>query len=300
MNLIMRPVFNRPEMLFLSLEYESKAREYYDFSSELTTLFIVESGADLKTLELVDTYPYPKIIVKRAEKFGLSKNILTGFLKAFDMTDNFVIYIEDDVLIHKTYFQYMDILLRMFNDNECTILSPFNGDDDRSVNELYKGHYYTALAPLIYKNFFNKYIKPCITEVYYKNFMTRDKFVRALAKKYGYSSLYKYRDNPGAHNEQAGLINKLVDVALIEEGKHVIMPYVNRQQHIGYFGKNRPGGKLPGKTFEQRLSNLREIILSADKMYELSATKQYNDYLAFSPKLEEWDGTLTLKETSNG
>jgi hypothetical protein len=29
-------------------------------------------------------------------------------------------------------------------------------------------------------------------------------------------------------------------------------------------------------------------------MYALSATKQYNDYKVFSPKLEEWDGTLYL------
>ena len=139
------------------------------------------------------------------------------------------------------------------------------------------------------------YVIHCITPVYYESYSSRDKFVRALYKKYKDNELYKYRNNPGAHNEQAGLINKLVDVALIEEDMDVIMPRVNRQQHIGYFGKNRPGGKIPGNNFNERLENLREIIKDVNKMYELSATKQYNDYTVFSSKLDEWDGTLHVK-----
>ena len=295
MNVILRPVFNRPEMLQLSFEYEIAAREYFMLPGEYVTVFIVEHGSPKKTLELVENYPFKSRHIVRSEKYGLSKNILEGMKDAFKSANDYIIYIEDDILIHKTYFQYMGILLNMFSKDEYSVLSPYNGDDNDDVNEIYKGHHYAALAPLISKDFFEKYIEHCVTEIYYKDYNSRDKFVMALAKRYQDNELYKYRNNPGAHNEQAGLINKLVDVCLIEEGKHVIMPYVNRQQHIGYFGKNRPGGKLPGNNFEERLFNLREIIKDADKMYELSATKQYNDYLTFSPKLEGWDGTLHVK-----
>jgi len=293
-NVILRPVFDRPEMLYLSLEYEKAAREYFSLKDELVTVFIIEHGSPDKTLELVDNYPYTSTKIKRKEKFGLSKNILLGMRDAFDISDNYVIHLEDDILLHKTYFQYMDILLNM--GLNYSVLSPFNKKDEGSVNDIYKGHHYAALAPLIDKGFFEDYVEPCITPVYYENYASRDRFVRALAKKYQDNELYKYRNNPGGHNEQAGLINKLVDVSLIEEEKWVIQPFINRQQHIGYFGKNRPGGKIPGKSFEDRLKNLREIIKDPNRMYQLSAAKQYNDYLAFSPKLEEWNGTLYLKK----
>ena len=263
---------------------------------DYTTVFIVEYGSPQKTLELVENYPFKSRHIVRGEKYGLSKNILEGMKDAFRSADDHVIYIEDDILIHKTYFQYMNILLNMFSKDEYSVLAAYNGDDVGDVHKLYKGHHYAALAPLINKEFFENYIEPCISEVYYKDYGTRDKFCKTLAAKYGDNKLYKYRKNPGAHNEQAGLINKLVDVCLIEEGKYVITPYVNRQQHIGYFGKNRPGGKIPGQNFEDRLSNLRKIITDANEMYKLSATKQYNDYKIFSPKLESWDGTLHVKK----
>lgn len=296
MNIILRPVFNRPEMLKLSFEYEIAAREHFMLPGEYVTVFIIEYNSPAAILELVASYPFKSRHILRGEKYGLSKNILEGMKDAFRSADDHIIYIEDDILIHKTYFQYMDILLNMFSKDEYSVLAAYNGDDDGKVNEIYRGHHYAALAPLINKDFFENYIEPCISELYYKDFGTRDKFCKALAAKYGDSKLYKYRTNPGAHNEQAGLINKLVDVCLIEGGRYVITPYVNRQQHIGYFGKNRPGGIIPGKNFEERLNNLTEIIKDADKMYELSATKQYNDYKVFSPKLKEWDGMIHVKK----
>lgn len=296
MDVILRPVYNRPEMLYLSTEYELKARNYFKLNNDdFITIFLVEYGADPIVLDIVNNYPMKKDIIKRDEKFGLSKNILLGMKDAFKIANNFVIYIEDDVLVHHTYFKYLDIILNMFDESEYSVISPFNHDDGGDVNYIYKGHHYTALAPLINKKFFNLYVKPCITETYYKDFVSRNNFVLALNQKYKkwWGKEYKYRD--GAHNEQAGLYNRLVDVALIEEGRYVIMPEVNRQMHIGYYGKNRPGGVLPGNSFNERLINLREIIKSADKMYELSASKQYKDYKTFSKKLDEWDGRLFLR-----
>ena len=291
----MRPVFNRVEMLYLSLEYEIAARKYFEISDEFITLFVVEYGSPKETIGLINNYPFAKKIINRKERYGLSKNILLGMKDAFEIADDYIIYIEDDVLIHRTYFQYMNILLNMFTKNEYSVLAAYNGDDDGDVNALYRGHHYAALAPLINKEFFIYYIKPCIIPSYYENYVSRDNFCRALAQKYKDNELYKYRNSPGTHNEQAGLINKLVDVALIEEKKYVITPFVNRQQHIGYFGKNRPGGIIPGNNFDERLINLREIIKNADKMYKLSAAKAYNDYRTFSSKLNTWDGTLYLR-----
>jgi predicted SAM-dependent methyltransferase len=291
-NVILRPVFNRPEMLALSIEYEKKAREYVGGLNNITTVFIVEHGSPDKVLELVNKYPYEKKIIKREKKLGLTVNILEGMKNAFDLADNFIIHLEDDVLLHETYFKYIKTALSVDGVQPFSILSPYNFNDAGNVHDLRKEHHYAALAPMITKQFFESFVRPCAVKKYYDN---KPKFVTKLNEKYRdhwEGRRYKYRDT--THWEQAGLINRLVDVAMIEKGMYVILPFVNRQQHIGYFGKNRPGGIIPGNSYEERLENLREIIKDADKMYELSATKQYNDYRTFSPKLDEWDGTLRL------
>ena len=292
MNVILRPVFNRPEMLQLSIEYETEARKYFMLSGEYLTIFLVEHGTPQKTLDIINKYPFKHQSIFRTVKFGLSKNILEGMKEVFDIANDHVIYIEDDVLVHKTYFKYLDLLINMSGVGKYSIISPFNQNNNGSVNEVYRGHHYAALAPLITKDFFSRYVKPCISPAYYENFGSRSAFVSTLDKKFASNELYKYRKSIGIHNEQAGLHNRLVDVALIQDGMAVIMPKVNRQIHIGFYGKNRPGGVIPGPDFDSRLKNLRQIITSAEQMYELSATKQYNDYLTWSPKLKEWDGIL--------
>jgi len=292
MNVILRPVFNRPEMMRLSFEYEIAAREHFMLPGEFITVFIIEHGSPQKTLDLVEAYPFENRHIIRNQKLGLSINILEGMKEVFTTADDYIIHLEDDVLLHKTYFQYMNVLFNM-DIGKFSVLSPFNQDDGGNINEVYKGHHYAALAPLITKKFFMDYIIHCINPSYYKNFDTRANFVASLDKNFVKDERYKYKTT--AHNEQAGLINRLVDIAMIQDDMHVMMPRVNRQQHIGYFGKNRPGGTIPGNSFDERLINLREIIKDANMMYKLSKTPQYNDYAVFSPKLEEWDGTLYVK-----
>lgn len=290
-NVILRPVFNRPEMLTLSIENEIKAREAQDMF-DLTTLFLVEHGSDPKTLELIKNYPFEAKYIVREKKYGLTVNILEGMKEAFNLADNFVIHLEDDILLHKDYFLYMDSLMRLVDTDPFSVLSPFSQKDEGDVREVNKHNHYAALAPLISKDFFIKYIKKCAYEDYYRNPAAYVIGLNNMFKEHWESRKYKYTN--AVHHEQAGLINRLVDVAIIEEERYVYTPRINRQQHIGYFGKNRPGGKIPGNSYEERVENLREIILDADKMYSMSATKQYNDYKVFSPELEEWDGTLYL------
>jgi hypothetical protein len=293
--IILRPVFNRPEMLQLSLKYEIVAREYYKFPYDLVTVFLIEYGSPQKTIDLVEEYPFEKKIIMRTEKFGLSKNILLGMKKAFELAGDFVIHLEDDILLHKTYFQFMDVLLNMKDIGKYSILSPYNRMNEDDVNAVYKGHHFAALAPLITKWFFMKYLIHCITLNFYENFVSRDKFVRALGEKFKNNKLYKYRNNPGVHNEWAGLCNRLGDISLIQDGAYIIMPKVPRQQHIGFYGKNRKGF-LSGNNFEERLENLKKIIKSAEKLYECTGSKQYNDYLIFdNKKLDRWDGSLYIK-----
>jgi hypothetical protein len=91
-----------------------------------------------------------------------------------------------------------------------------------------------------------------------------------------------------------GLTSRLVDIAMIEEGKHTIVPDISRAIHIGFYGKNRPG-HLPGGDFYERLALMRDVITN-NRFYEMTQTKQYNDYFVFDPQLETWDGKLYVKE----
>lgn len=293
-NVILRPVYNRPEMFYLSLEYEIEARKHYMLPGDFITVFLVEHGSPKIIHDFIDKYPFRSHCIFRQKKFGLTVNILEGMKEAFSLTDKYIIYIEDDILLHKTYFEYLSVVLNMENLGNFSIISPYSPNDAGSIDEVRKTNIYAALAPLINKDFYYKYIYKCSNENYYNNMAG---FVSNLNEKYKdhfKSRKYKYTDI--SHYEQAGVINRLIDAALIDDEMYVILPRVNRQQHIGYFGKNRPGGILPGDGFDARLENLKQIILDADKMYELSAVKQYNDYRVFSPKLNEWDGNLVFND----
>ncbi len=292
--IIMRPVFNRPEMLKLSIEYELQARNYFDIGEDFTTIFIVEYGSPDKVLDLVNDYPYKKMVIKREKRFGLSKNILEGLKTSFLFADDWVIYIEDDILLHKTYFQYLDVILNMPELYNYSVISPYNFDDNGDVNAVRKDRHYAALAPLISKSFYYTYIEPCSNDAFYNNPANFVCKINEAYKKYQHDRTYRYKDS--THHQQAGLINRLADVARIEEDKFIVMPEVNRIQHIGFFGFNRPGGKLKGETFQERYDYLKEIIKDSEKMYEASATKQYNDYKVFSSKLNDWNGTLYLAD----
>jgi len=288
---ILRPVFNRPEMLQLSFEYEIEARNYYNFPYNLTTVFLIEYGSPQKTIDLVKEYPFEKKIILRTEKFGLSKNIFEGMKKAFDIANDYIICIEDDILVHKTYFEFMETFLNLIENEvgKFSYLSP-GSIPSLSIFKVSKCKRYNSFAPIISKEFFVKYIEPCAIPVYYKH---RWGFVENLSKKYQHNKAWRHGVTQ-KFSEQAGLIARLINVAEFEENMYAFGHTAARQRHIGYFGKNRPGGKIPGNNFEERLKNLKEIIKDTSKMHELSATKQYKDYYIFSPKLDSWDGTLIL------
>jgi hypothetical protein len=173
-----------------------------------------------------------------------------------------------------------------------SILSGYNFNDNGAVDSVYKYHHYAALAPLINRDFYDRYIYPCSIVEYYNNPIGTVLALNEKYKEYQESKKYKYKDS--SHHQQAGIINRLVDAAMIDDGMYVYMPRVNRQQHIGFYGHNRPGKGIPGDSFDSRVENLRDIITDKDKLYRATESKQYNDYKIFSPKLDEWDGNLII------
>ncbi len=293
---ILRPVFNRPEMLSLCLEYEYKARETFAIpSTEFHTVFVIEYGASAEVVDIVKNYKYEKIIIYRPRRYGLSANILEGMRTAFDITDDYIVYLEDDILVHKSYFSYLYKIMQHTDLQDFSVISAFNFNDDGTVTRVRKDRHYAAWAPLITRRFYEGYVRPHSCKQFYNN---PSRYVVALNeqyKDYWDSRMYRYKTD--MHHQQAGLINRLCDIARIEEGLYVVMPEVARSQHIGIYGSNRRVGKpLSGDTLSKRIAHLRTIVQDASKMYEMAGSKEYNDYRVFSEKLDEWDGTLTLSD----
>ena len=293
-NIMLFAVWNRPEMLQLVTESLVEAYEYHPFP-DLKFVFAVEAPNDPKVLELVENFPFEvEVVLVRKQHAGLSRNILEAMKVAMEHTDEFVFFQADDILVHKTFFEFYDKLLNTDLGPVSTYsIAAYNERGD--INKVIRCNAYDAAGACIKKDFWHKYILPCSTEKFYSS---RSAFVNSLDIKYKdyYLKPYKFKAGQGKYNQQAGLINRLVDVALIHDNMHTIIPEIARARNIGFYGRNRPGAGIPGSTFEERLSFLREIVHDRDKIYALTKTKQYSDYVNFDSKLENWDGKIIVED----
>ena len=298
MNTILFAVWNRPEMLEIVTESLIEAYNYHKIP-DLKFIFAVEYPTDEKVLDLVKNFPLPtsKILVRK-QRYALSKNILEGMKVAMDLADDYMLFQADDIVVHKTFFKYYDALLNQIF-NKLSTCTTANYKEGGNKNLVHRGHFYDAAGALITKDFYEKYIRSCSIPAFYAN---RPSFITQIDKKYqsywlsGHRGDYKYKFGQAEHNQQAGLINRLVDVAMIEEGYTTIKVDVSRVRNIGFYGRNRPGGKLQGNNYKERLEFLRKVITDRDSIYSLTGTKQYSDYVNFEPDLDDWDGTIEVKE----
>jgi len=298
-NIILFAVWNRPEMLQIVTESLVEAYDYHPLP-DMEFVFAVEYPNDPKVLELVKNFPLPvRDVVVRKERYALSKNILEGMKTAMAHSNDYIMFQADDIVVHKTFFKFYDTLINTINLDEISTCTTAIYKEGGDVNLVYKGHFYDAAGAFITRNFYENYIKHCSVPQFYNN---KPGFVTALDAKYkqhwkpGKSGDYKYEHGIAEHHQQAGLINRLVDVAYIEDGLHSLKVDVSRVRNIGFYGRNRPGGQLRGNNFEERLSFLRSIVNDRDAIYKLTGTKQYADYVNFDKNLDEWDGKIIFEE----
>lgn len=301
-NIVLFAVWNRPEMLQVVMESLLEAHEYYPLPN-IEFVFAVEYPNDNKVLELVKNFPLPtKEIIVRKERYALSKNILEGMKTAMDYSDDYVLFQADDIVVHKTFFKFYDTLINMINLDEISTCTAAIYKEGGAINLVHKGHFYDAAGALITKHFYENYVKHCSIPQFYND---KAKFVTALDAKYqkywkpNKSGDYKYKHGMAEHYQQAGLINRLVDVARIEEGYSTLKVDVSRVRNIGFYGRNRPGADLQGNNYTERLKFLRSIVNDRDSIYKLTGTKQYKDYVNFDKNLDSWEGVINFREANH-
>lgn len=296
MNYIVRAVFNRPEMFAISLKSEEIARKRY-CNDEYKTLFCIEHGAPKIIEDIIEQYyKFDYAIVKRPHRHFGWGNILEGFNQVNQDTDSYMLNFEDDCLLHSTYFEYIDKALSVV-DNKCAVINSTDrtqyNKSGISINQIRKTRLFEAPCCLIFKGFYNKYVKPYANNNYYKN---RRQVISKVNTRNGNNKLSKYRQerrNLFHHVGWDGLVNRLVDSAAIEENMYCVSPLVTRMLHIGFYGQNRPG-KFPvkDKDFAIRLEKLSEIIKDPALMARLDGT--YKDYTRFNPELDNWNGEINI------
>jgi hypothetical protein len=275
---------------------EEKARKHY-CNSDFTTLFCIEYGAPPAIRQIIEqAYPYRYAIVERKTRHFGWGNILEGFNYASDYADQYMLNLEDDCLIHETYFEYIDRCLELV-DNKCAVINASNRstqDRDQSlVNVVKKTNLFEATCCVMFTDFYKEFVKSYATHEYYRN---RQKIINIITKRNGDDPRSKYRPSRGNTNMHIGwdgLVNRLVDTAVIEKGMYCISPQTDRRIHIGFYGQNRPG-RFPSddKDFNNRVDMLIDIINSPETMAKLDG--RYNDYTSFDDSLENWGGTLQL------
>lgn len=294
-NFIIRPLYNRPEMLCASIEYEINAREYF-VNDDYITIFAVEHGADPLCLKLIEKYPYEKMVVIRPFRYYGWRNIPEAFRQAFGFADDHVINIEDDSLIHKTYFKYVNEALNLVGRKNYSVINASRRNvEDTDANKIGYFDLFEGPSCLINKYFFLKYVDQYVNEDYYRNRNVVINQINIRNKNDPRSKYRKDRRNEFMHVGWDGMVNRLIDTANIEEGMHSISPFCDRQMHIGFYGFNRKGKfPLDSNNFVERLNFLDKVINDVDLMTKYGGGG-YSDYKLFSEKLlSSWDGSLYL------
>ncbi len=290
MNVLLRTVFDKPEMLQLSLKYEKIARNYFD--DDYLTIFAVDYGANPKCLEVIKEYTFKYMIVERPVRHYVCANILGGLKTACKKASDFVINMEDDVILHKTYFEFVKKAHDLVKSYGYSAITTWGYSPLGDPSILKETDYFCGPGTVISKDFFEQYIAPYATQSYYRNWVPTIQDVNELNRS---NPKAKYAVGDHTHLDWDGLANRLVDYASFSKGLHSYSSSCFRLLHIGFYGFNRRGGKYPDGiySFEDKVKFLESNIFNPEMLSRLDGV--YNDYHTFDPAIDDWDGSLRLE-----
>ena len=292
MNVILRTVFDKPEMLYLSLKYEQIAREYFD--DDYLTIFVIDYGVNPKCLEVIKDYKSNCLVIQREFRHYVCANVMEGLKTACQTASDFVINMEDDVILHKTYFEFVHKAHELVENSGYSVITTWGYAPFGDPTILKQSDYSCGPGTVIHKDFLERYLLPCATPSYYKNWMSFIKGVNKLNENNPNAKYSIKKGNPHDHLDWDGLMNRLVDYAAFNEGMHSYSSLCFRLLHIGFYGFNRRGRYPSGiQTFEDKVKFLEAHIFDPETLSRLDGT--YKDYKTFDPQLGDWNGSLWLE-----
>jgi len=294
MNIIIRPVFNRPEMLYLSLKYEQKAREHFD--DDYYTIFAVDHGTCDKCFDIIKDYKYKHEVVARPTRYKVCANIMEALKQAFRMDVDYAINMEDDLVLHKSYFEFVNKAHNLVKDKKYSVITTWGYKDFGDPTILKQTDFSCGPGTVISKNFFASYMSSFANAGYYNNWLSTINGINALNKDNPNAKYSNKLGNQFTHLDWDGLMNRMVDYASFKNKIHGYSSMCYRLLHVGFYGFNRHGGVFPPelKTFEERVDFLETGIYNPEILAKLDGV--YKDYSTFDSTLDTWNGTLTIED----
>jgi len=254
MDIVLIPTFNRHEMLNLCLEQIENAAP-----KDVAFMFAIDYGHDRQVVEVIDSrlkgYEKIKVFTKKHgyNQAKLSYNILEGYKRAAELTDEFVFMIEDDVMIGKSFFDWHR-QVQSQKDLFCSVASKNPNRDVRDIDD--EGMYYTSDGD--YASIGICYRKEVIQDII---------AIHANASYYGdmfgyIGRVVGFEPYGKSWPEQAGMIRRLQ----LRSGKPIAFPYIPRAFHAGYYGKNRGRDNRPYGTIHEKSEQVREIAFNYENL----------------------------------
>jgi hypothetical protein len=267
---ILRPCWQRPEILKLSLEYQQEAVDLDKF----ITVFVVDYPQSDEIMCVIGDYKPPKAIILRKQWYNLTRSILEAYKWIFeDFNADMVVTIEEDAIIAKDFLK----LALWFRENPISseVLTLNSGwleelavrQDD---NKLHKINWHFPVAIGVMRNMFEKYVLPHCHEGYYNN-----------APSYlweHFPDIWKRGSNTG----QAGLFNRI----RIKNNLQVLCPEVRRAGHIGVYGFFQGGNKFGELSEPAKYEVLKQYACDGKFLRQLAEGQNPDNFVDFNPNTD--------------
>jgi hypothetical protein len=274
---ILRPCFQRPEMLQLSLEFQ----EQNQCQDEFMTFFFADHPADIEIMPVLAAHSHPKAIIMRDARLDLTPNILEAYKWLFEnIKTDYVAIIEDDIIVSQDWLKMM---LWFAKNNKDEKVMAFNAGDLRDkalagdLREIKYIDWYYSCASMVSRAVFEKYVLPHSNQEYYKN---KDTYLR--------------KHFPGILEgqllDQAGLFRRI----RIKHNLKVVCPVYRRFGHVGVYGRFQGESPLGKYTTSQRYDVLKKACHSKTELERWAKWKSGN-FVDFNENTE-FNGQLHFAE----
>jgi hypothetical protein len=267
-DVVIVPTYNRPELLWLCLEYIVDAHP-----SEDTEVWVCE---DLHTdkpkgftveIEMLATLRYfegrfAKFRYKAVTPhttYGNSHNLLSALHEASLCDTRLVYIIEDDALITKDFFTWNEQVYEKFKpwvacagrlNRSLNFESNGRYAMDETIKDInactrVKGAYMSWATCFPRETLDQLFCAECIQAQTFGPGIEQDILIQDVMRRYGVSSLW---------------------------------PFVPRAFHLGYYSYHRTGGIVPQGTLEQRVTALRSVVTKQNKLREVAGIQDIDAF----------------------
>ncbi len=260
MEIVLIPVYQRPEFLYYCLDQIKKAFNAANYHY----VFQIDVGYDPAILPIIRKFPFSKeLMYTEATGYGLMKqsySLLKGYMYSSEKSDNLVYLIEEDIMIASDFFLYHTEVQK--NEIFCSLSTENTNSKIHPTKDIDKYYFstgdYNSLGVCFKKSIIIDYIKPH----FIKEYMITP--VDYLQKKFPGSKIGKF------FAEQDGLIRRVQETS----GLPTVYPCTPRAYHAGYYGKNR-GKKHPSRDLKSRIAQVGSIIFDNKRMKAHALNPEY-------------------------